>query len=310
MRFLGLPGGLGDRMAFTAVIREVKRVAPGEMIEVAGSGAKDPVLLGNPYIGWSNGKQKWGDVALQLNEDLWLGSMPHSFARQLGIELVDDTPELYLSAAERAAAPPVPDAERTIALDPWAYWAARRWPYARYVELVDRLRADGWKIVELGARKRNGVEAPRVNVDVSYFNRLGVRQAAALLERCALFVGNDSGLMHVAAAVGTPQVIMFGSIRWYARAYYTTTSVFPYSACNQHCFIDCYRRVRHEYDGNKHKMETMHCMNEITVDRVVDAVRVAAKRWLPRAGAPRPEARYGPPTIVPAPIPEKEPVLV
>ena len=39
---------------------------------------------------------------------------------------------------------------------------------------------------------------------------LHLRRVAALLSQCELYVGNDSGLMHLAAAVGTPVVILFG----------------------------------------------------------------------------------------------------
>ncbi|MDP2727443.1 MAG: glycosyltransferase family 9 protein, partial [Dehalococcoidia bacterium] len=45
---------------------------------------------------------------------------------------------------------------------------------------------------------------------VDLVGRLKVKETAAVLERCAIFVGNDSGPMHLAAAVGTPVVAAFG----------------------------------------------------------------------------------------------------
>lgn len=45
---------------------------------------------------------------------------------------------------------------------------------------------------------------------IDLVGRLELPEAAALLARCALFVGNDSGLMHLAAAAGTPTLGLFG----------------------------------------------------------------------------------------------------
>lgn len=270
MRIVGFGGGLGDHLALTALVREVKRQVPNEAI-IVHEPARPELWIGNPHINLGVGRQRWGDVHLSLNEDRYLGAMPHSFARQVGLQIVDDTPEIFLTEAERDWVPALP--ARTIALDPWAFWQSRRWPYERFLGLVSRLRADGWYTVELGKRDRKKSEGRVENplgTDGSYFNLLGVRSTAALLEKCALFVGNDSGMMHLAAAVGTPQVAIFGAIRWYARAYFNTTPVFPYSECGQACFIDCFRKV----EGKKH-----HCMTEIGVDRVFEAVRVAAGRW-------------------------------
>jgi len=59
---------------------------------------------------------------------------------------------------------------------------------------------------------------------------LAVPEAAAVLARCALFVGNDSGLMHLSAATGTPTLGLFGPSRVeeYAPAgRYTATAVAP-----------------------------------------------------------------------------------
>lgn len=277
-------GGLGDVLAATAAVREVKRQHPAELIVVEGD--KAGVFAHSPRVNWGNGPNRWGDVAPELNLDLGLGSMPHSFARQLGFELTDDTPEIFLTDAERAAAPTVAEPGRTLALDPWAFWAARRWPYARFVELTARLRADGWRVLELGRRTRAAEErrAP-LAVDETYFNRLTVRQTAALLERCALFVGNDSGMMHLAAAVGTPQVAVFGPVPWYARAYYTTTPVFAYAGCGDKCFVRCVRRP----GGADQPVHS--CLADVSVARVADAVAVAARRF-PYWPAPgRPERR-------------------
>ncbi|MGE3465976.1 MAG: glycosyltransferase family 9 protein, partial [Pyrinomonadaceae bacterium] len=47
--------------------------------------------------------------------------------------------------------------------------------------------------------------------------RTTVRQSAALLEHCRLYLGNDTGTMHLAASVGTPCVAIFAAIDWPGR---------------------------------------------------------------------------------------------
>jgi lipopolysaccharide heptosyltransferase II len=112
-----------------------------------------------------------------------------------------------------------------VALHPGAgrYSLARIWPTERFAQvaraLVDVHGADvivvgGPDEVDLGAALEAQVERPgRVHV---LAGRTSIHVAAALLERCDLFVGNDSGPMHIAAAVGTPVVAVFGPSNWSA----------------------------------------------------------------------------------------------
>jgi len=69
---------------------------------------------------------------------------------------------------------------------------------------------------------------------------------AALVERCALFLGNDSGPMHVAAAVGTPTVAVFGPGVPTKTAPYVpedrrreVTRSYPCAPCRQDFFREC-----------------------------------------------------------------------
>ena len=101
------------------------------------------------------------------------------------------------------------------------YSPARIWPTDRFAEvarsLVDSRGADivvvgGPDEVELAADLEKQVERPgKVHV---FAGRTSIHVTAALIERCDLFVGNDSGPMHLAAAVGTPVVAVFGPSNW------------------------------------------------------------------------------------------------
>ncbi len=92
---------------------------------------------------------------------------------------------------------------------------AKRWPAARYAALADALYQEhGLAVVLTGAGDDRAVTAAvrrsmRVPaVDLAGRTTIGV--LGALLRRCALYVGNDTGPTHLAAAVGVPVVAIFG----------------------------------------------------------------------------------------------------
>ena len=102
-----------------------------------------------------------------------------------------------------------------LALCPGAeYGPAKRWPEEHYARVArDRLDA-GWQVWLLGSERDQAVTAaiaaqsPGV-VDIA--GRTSLAQAVDLLSLARAVVSNDSGLMHVAAAVGVPVIALYGS---------------------------------------------------------------------------------------------------
>ncbi len=97
-----------------------------------------------------------------------------------------------------------------------AYGPAKEWPAERYAALVDRL-AERCECVLVGAPEERGrceviAAASRPGAVVAA-GATDVGDLVALLSLCAAFAGNDSGAMHVAAALGIPTVGIFGSTR-------------------------------------------------------------------------------------------------
>lgn len=97
------------------------------------------------------------------------------------------------------------------------YSTARRWAPARFAQLADTLFHDvGGQLILMGgpeeiALNQKIIDMLRSDVPVRNFAGKGtIKVAAAVLEQADLFVGNDSGLMHLATAVGTPTVAIFG----------------------------------------------------------------------------------------------------
>ncbi|MEI6556966.1 MAG: glycosyltransferase family 9 protein [Rhodospirillaceae bacterium] len=133
-------------------------------------------------------------------------------------------PCLWLGAAERAAAAAlIPDGPPVLALGPAANWIGKTWRPERFAALAGQLTGPGGllpgaRVAVLAAAGERDQAAPLLAA-IDPARRLDLvgatdpLEAGACLARCALFIGNDSGLMHIAAAVGTPTLGLFGPSR-------------------------------------------------------------------------------------------------
>ncbi len=160
-----------------------------------------------------------------------------------------------------------------IGLNPGAaYGPAKRWPAAKYAELAGRLvAATGGLIVIFGtaadqeAAAEIAAAAGERVLDLT--GRTTLAQALACIARCSVFVTNDSGLMHVAAALNTPLVAVFGSTDHIA------TGPFSEQATVVRRPIECSPCMKtHCSEGH------FQCMEAITVQEVEQA----ATAWLDR----------------------------
>lgn len=141
-------------------------------------------------------------------------------ASALGIDTVPD-PKIYLSEAAKAkAAELLPDGAPVLAICPSASMPYKIWPGTRFGELVKRLTAKGGAMA--GARvvifggpgdqaSAQPIHAALPDAGlIDLTGKLGLMDVAACLQRVRLFIGNDSGLMHMAAAMQTPTLGLFG----------------------------------------------------------------------------------------------------
>jgi heptosyltransferase-2 len=107
-------------------------------------------------------------------------------------------------------------AERLVALCPGAeYGPAKRWPTEYFGELAARLKATGMLPVVLGSPKDTpaglAIEQLSHGAALNLAGKTSLDDAIHLIAGCRMVVTNDSGLMHVAAALDRPQVALFGS---------------------------------------------------------------------------------------------------
>lgn len=141
----------------------------------------------------------------------------------LGVPTQGVEPEYHVSAAARERVQALlGDIDRPLAVihpggavNPGTTMLSKRWPGERFGALAARLhREAGCQIALVGAASdREAVEEARraANVHVLDFcGRLDLPEVAALSERAALYIGNDSGTTHLAAAAGAPVVAIFG----------------------------------------------------------------------------------------------------
>ena len=144
-------------------------------------------------------------------------------ARVIGAEDVP-APRIWIWPEHwQAAENIVPSDLPVLAVAPTANWRGKMWRGARFAELIGRLTAPdgimpGTPVVVLGAESERSLAQPvlaslRAAKCIVLVGKIDLLTAFAVLRRCALFIGNDSGLMHLAAAAGVPTLGLFGPSR-------------------------------------------------------------------------------------------------
>jgi ADP-heptose:LPS heptosyltransferase len=192
--------------------------------------------------------------------------------RQFGIT-PPPGPRLFVSKDRQARMDRLVDKRPILAVGPTANWGGKQWPAERFAEMIRRLTAPGGllpgaRVAVFGAaHEREAALAvlAAVKDPLDLIGSADLLNVFALLRRCALFVGNDSGLMHMAAAAGIPTLGLFGpSAEWRYRPWGTLTAV----ARTKESLEELTSGP--DYDYRSHRS----LMLSLSVDEVVEAAEI------------------------------------
>lgn len=306
-------GGIGDIVRIIPVLRGLREKYPGARLWVFAPAAYRPLLRGwyDEFRGTPQAKRRPRDspldekrwpyldvgVRFDVSVSLYCPAFRHEhgqrgnvwldridlFCRAADVRPGTKTPRVNLNLDDvRAAREYVErnglrNRNHLIAIQPFSTDPARNWPLVNWQCLAHALEWVGHRVIVLdGARGRtNGFPQHRV-----LGRPLGF--IAALLSRCDLLVGPDSGLGHLAAAVGTPAVGVFasqsGPVMY--RHYPLHTYVYPPWDGQAHCKWPCFwnRPPGCSRQALVKAGKTCAMLARISVEDVYDAVTAHLRR--------------------------------
>jgi 3-deoxy-D-manno-octulosonic-acid transferase/heptosyltransferase-1 len=234
------------------------------------------------FVLLSRGKRRLGYDSMQegsglfLNEKIPEDMAKHAvdryldFPRRLGCDVSRPEFPIALQAGhfrrvrELLAEKKVDTARGFVGVSPIAYWETKLWDEAKFAALCDLIVTElGLPVVFTGERSEGPVERIRSLMQApsaSVAGETSLRELAALYRTASVLLTTDSGPMHLAAAVGTPVVALFGPTSPERTGPYGEGNVVIRRglACSP-----CFRKT----------CETMECMKTINVDEVFQAVR-------------------------------------
>lgn len=160
-------------------------------------------------------------------DELWGTAKTHSVEQQLALlgwtgVPVSDRPPTRLNVTEQAAksiarrlrAAAVDEAKPLALIHPAAAFDTKQWATMNFARVAEELSERGFTCVAIAAPNESqvvGALLENSSASINAFTDLSLPEVTALAARSRLFVGNDSGIAHIAAAVRVPSVVIFGS---------------------------------------------------------------------------------------------------
>ena len=200
--------------------------------------------------------------------------MVAEFLRQFNLPVTEEHPSLPVTPAGREKALAVLvknnlDPSALVLIHPGPSWTVKEWPRESWTRLVAELRARGFtSIGQLGVGRYMNfgkVEVPPIPGTVSLLDAFTVEECIAAIAQAKLFVGIDSGLLHIAACTRTPAMGIFGST---LPQFFYAEKIWGKFAVSDVACAGCYHRLPrlHWITGCPHDIQ---CMKQITVDEVL-----------------------------------------
>lgn len=190
-------------------------------------------------------------------------SLPFAMTNHVSIKAANDS-VIARSDSNAVISKRGSDVPAVIGLNIGASWPTKRWLKEYYAELADRLLEKGLGVAYFGGPMDEELVRQTVALmkhkDHSllriFTGKLTLLELAALLKKCAVFVTNDSGPMHIAVAMDVPLVTMFGASPVPGFYPYNSKSILLKTPAECHpCGV--------------HTCEHLKCMKQIPVDEVM-----------------------------------------
>jgi len=147
-------------------------------------------------------------------------------------------------------------------------WLTKCWPLENFARLSDRLSKENIRVIITGAQDDLGaaskIQKMATSKLLNFAGKTSIMQLAALIRKCSVFISADSAPLHVAAAMNTPIVALFGPTS--PQRHMPPAKKAVVVKANVIC-SPCY----------KPKCQKMDCMNQISVDEVYMAVKKLIK---------------------------------
>ena len=149
---------------------------------------------------------------LEINRNLSLISPLHQNTFDIQTE-ISITPQAQDTAREMLAQ--IPARSYCIAVAPGSVWPTKRWPEEHFVNLLSRFADEAVTFVMIGSPTEQDlcqriIDKSNCKNAINTAGSTSLLQAAALIQLCDLFAGNDSGTLHIANAVQTDVIAFFG----------------------------------------------------------------------------------------------------
>ncbi|MCU0597608.1 MAG: lipopolysaccharide heptosyltransferase I [Desulfobacterota bacterium] len=208
------------------------------------------------------------DRGLRLLQSLGIPSPEILYDLPIGKRDEDEAKDLVAAGGVRPDQP-------LVAINPVAKWPTKLWTPNRFEELARRLVEKGFQVVFTGSGEDlpliDEMAGPLGSSVVRLEGKTSLKVLAALYRSASTVVSTDTGPMHLAAAVGTPVVALFGpTAPWRTGPYGKGHVVLRSGVSCSPCFSRSCKTT---------ELEPMACMNRITVDQVMEGVsRVCAER--------------------------------
>lgn len=261
-------GAWGDVILTTPVIRALKKKYPQNPIWIE-TGCGD-VFLNNPHVARVERRiREPGAKLINLDGSYEADPAKHfveTYARVAGVELDSTATELYPTEANRIRAFGwLGENDSWIAVHPGPNtWKGKMWPADRFQMLIAAIKEQtGKKVVLVGAVRDRVFDS----VDLDLRGKTSFLELAAVLQRCSLLVGLDSAPLHVAQAMKTPVVGLFGVTL--PGPIFTEGSLHV-AVCSDPTHPES--GERHRIAGRTSLQTRSNPMETITVRQVIDAV--------------------------------------